>query len=111
MKKQIFLWSITSALAGFLFGFDTVVISGAEQKIQAIWGLSAGLHGFAIASALYGTVLGALGGGWPTDRFGRRKTLLCIGILYLFSAIGTALATNVYFFIFARMVGGLGIGI
>ena len=72
-NRRIVLWSITSALAGFLFGFDTVVISGAEQKIQSLWGLSAGVHGFAIASALYGTVLGSLCAGWPADRFGRSQ--------------------------------------
>ena len=108
---RLFFWALASALAGFLFGFDTVVISGAEQKIQALWGLSAGLHGIAMASALYGTVLGAMTGGWPTDRYGRRATLLWLGVLYLVSAVGTALATNVYFFIAARMIGGLGIGI
>src|SRR5580704_2872802 len=85
---QIFLWAITSALAGFLFGFDTVVISGAEQHIQSLWGLSPGMHGFAIGSALYGTVLGSLFGGLPTDFFGRKKTLLCIGVLYVISAVG-----------------------
>ncbi|HEY4417345.1 MAG TPA: sugar porter family MFS transporter [Verrucomicrobiae bacterium] len=111
MKKQIFFWSITSALAGFLFGFDTVVISGAEQKIQALWGLSAGLHGFAMASALYGTVLGSLFGGWPTDHFGRKKTLLCIGVLYVISALGCAFANDVTMFIAARVIGGIGIGI
>ena len=71
MKRRIFFWSITAALAGFLFGFDAVVISGAEQTIQKLWGLSAGLHGLAIGSALYGTVLGSMLGGWPTDKFGR----------------------------------------
>lgn len=111
LSGRIFFWSLTSALAGFLFGFDTVVISGAEQKIQALWQLGAGMHGIAMASALYGTVLGSLIGGWPTDRFGRRATLLWIGVLYLVSAIGTALANDVYFFIIARMIGGLGIGI
>src|SRR3954467_10542095 len=95
MSSRIFFWSITSALAGFLFGFDTVVISGAEQKIQALWGLSASLHGFAIASALYGTVLGSLFGAWPTDRLGRKKTLLAIGVLYILSAVGCALANGV----------------
>src|SRR5688500_20185836 len=80
MTRQVILWSITSALAGFLFGFDTVVISGAEQTIQSLWNLSPGLHGIAMASALYGTVLGSLLGGWPTDRYGRRATLLWIGI-------------------------------
>src|SRR5262249_31178801 len=104
-------WSLASALAGFLFGFDTVVISGAEQKIQALWGLSAGTHGIAMASALYGTVVGALFGGWPTDRFGRRCTLLGIGLLYIISAAWSALATDVFSFILARLLGGLGIGI
>jgi MFS transporter, SP family, arabinose:H+ symporter len=111
MKGRIFFWSITSALAGFLFGFDTVVISGAEQKIQALWGLSPGLHGLAMASALYGTVLGSLLGGWPTDRFGRRMTLVWIGMLYIVSAVGCGLAAGVTSFIVARFIGGLGIGI
>jgi MFS transporter, SP family, arabinose:H+ symporter len=111
MQSRLFVWSVTSALAGFLFGFDTVVISGAEQKIQALWGLSPGLHGVAMAAALYGTVVGSLLGGWPTDRFGRRATLLWIGVLYLVSALGCAFATGVFPFIAARFVGGLGIGI
>ncbi len=111
MNGRIFLWSITSALAGFLFGFDTVVISGAEKTIQELWHLGAGMHGIAMASALYGTVLGSLLGGWPTDKFGRRATLLWIGLLYLISAIGTGLAPDVNIFIIARFIGGLGIGI
>jgi MFS transporter, SP family, arabinose:H+ symporter len=111
MSGRILFWSVTSALAGFLFGFDTVVISGAEQKIQALWGLSAGIHGIATASALYGTVVGALLGGWPTDRFGRKPTLVGIGVLYIVSALWSGLATDVYSFIIARLIGGLGIGI
>jgi SP family arabinose:H+ symporter-like MFS transporter len=111
MKIRIFFWSITSALAGFLFGFDTVVISGAEQKIQALWGLSAGMHGLALGSALYGTVLGSLLGGWPTDKFGRKNTLLLIGVLYIVSAVGCGLANGVGMFIVARLIGGIGIGI
>jgi sugar porter (SP) family MFS transporter len=102
---------VVSALAGFLFGFDTVVISGAEQRIQALWGLSAGLHGLAMGAALYGTVLGSLLGGWPTDRFGRRKTLIAIGVLYVLSAFGCAFANGVSTFILARFLGGLGIGV
>ena len=111
MNRRIFFWSLTSALAGFLFGFDTVVISGAEKTIQTLWGLSPGLHGIAMASALYGTVVGSLLGGWPADRFGRRATLLWIGALYFVGAVGSALATNAAMFIVARVIGGLGIGI
>jgi MFS transporter, SP family, arabinose:H+ symporter len=111
MNGRIFFWSLTSALAGFLFGFDTVVISGAEKTIQALWGLSAEMHGIAMASALYGTVIGSLIGGWPTDRFGRKATLLWIGVLYFVGATGSALASNVGTFIAARFIGGLGIGI
>ena len=111
MKKQIFLWSITSALAGFLFGFDTVVISGAEQTIQKLWNLNSVMHGLVMGSALYGTVLGSLIGGWPTDRFGRKQTLLFIGLLYVLSAVGCAFASEVGLFFAARFIGGLGIGI
>jgi SP family arabinose:H+ symporter-like MFS transporter len=111
MNKRLFLWSVVSALAGFLFGFDTVVISGAEQKIQALWGLSAGVHGLAMGAALYGTVMGSLLGGWPTDTFGRKKTLILIGVLYVLSAFGCAFATGVGTFIAARFLGGLGIGV
>ena len=111
MKARILLWSITSALAGFLFGFDTVVISGAEQTIQKLWDLSAGMHGLAMGSALYGTVLGSLLGGWPTDKFGRKPTLLFIGILYVLSALGCGFSTGVGMFIASRILGGIGIGI
>jgi MFS transporter, SP family, arabinose:H+ symporter len=111
MNGRIFFWALTSALAGFLFGFDTVVISGAEKTIQAVWGLSPGVHGIAMASALYGTVVGSLLGGWPADRFGRKATLLWIGVLYLLGALGSGLAPNVEVFIAARVIGGLGIGI
>src|SRR3954462_2857612 len=107
-NRRIVLWSVTSALAGFLFGFDTVVISGAEQKIQTLWGLSSGVHGFAIASALSGTILGSLFGGWPADRFGRRKTLLGIGLLYIISAVGCAFANGIAMFTIARVIGGIG---
>lgn len=111
MKRRILLWSATSALAGFLFGFDTVVISGAEQTIQALWDLSPAVHGLAMGSALYGTVVGSLVGGWPTDRFGRKATLRWIGILYIVSAIGCAFAWDVGSLIVFRFLGGLGIGI
>jgi sugar porter (SP) family MFS transporter len=111
MQSRTLLWSVTSALAGFLFGFDTVVISGAEQTIQSLWGLSPEMHGIAMGAALYGTVVGSLVGGWPTDRFGRKATLLWIGVLYVVSALGCAFATGIWTFVAARFVGGLGIGI
>jgi SP family arabinose:H+ symporter-like MFS transporter len=111
MNGRIFFWSLTAALAGFLFGFDTVVISGAEKTIQSLWGLSPGLHGIAMASALYGTVVGSLLGGWPADRFGRKATLLWIGVLYFVGAVVSGLASSVGIFIVARVIGGLGIGI
>jgi len=111
MKAKIFFWSLTSALAGFLFGFDTVVISGADQKLQTLWHLSAGTHGIVMAVALYGTVLGSIFGGWPTDKFGRKKTLIYIGILYIISALGCGFANTVTVFIIARFLGGIGIGI
>lgn len=111
MNTRIIYWAITSALAGFLFGFDTIVISGAEQTIQRLWGLSPGLHGLVMGSALYGTVLGSLLGGWPTDRFGRRKTLQFIGVLYVVSALGCGFATGPVMFVAARILGGIGIGV
>lgn len=113
MENRYFLYksSVVASLAGFLFGFDTVVISGAEQSVQALWGLDSALHGLAISMALWGTVLGSLIGGWPTEYFGRRATLLWIGLLYLISAIGSALAPDVYIFMISRFIGGLGIGI
>jgi len=110
-SKNLFLWSVTASLAGFLFGFDTVVISGAEQTIQKLWGLDATLHGLAISMALWGTVIGSLVGGWPTEKLGRPKTLFFIGLLYLASAIGSAFASEVYSFMIARFIGGLGVGI
>ena len=68
-------------------------------------------HGIAISAALWGTVLGSLAGGIPTERFGRKKTLLWIGLLYFVSAIGSALAPEVYSFIIARFIGGVGVGV
>ncbi len=113
MKSKLFLYksALVAALAGFLFGFDTVVISGAEQTIQNIWNLSSSLHGLAISMALWGTVFGAMIGGLPTEKLGRRKTLLGIGVLYLLSALGSAFAPEVYSFMFSRFIGGVGVGI
>lgn len=109
-NKTVFFWAFVVALGGFLFGFDTAVISGAEQSIQQYWGLSEVQHGFTVSIALIGTVFGALGGSIPSDKLGRRSTLLLVAVIYLFSAIGTALATNWYLFLLCRFIGGLGVG-
>ncbi|HSP92886.1 MAG TPA: MFS transporter, partial [Vicinamibacterales bacterium] len=111
MNKKLVLSSLIAALGGFLFGFDTVVISGAEQAIQRLWGLSAALHGLTISAALWGTVLGSLVGGWPTERYGRRRTLLWVGILYFVSAVWSGLAPDAYSLMIARFIGGVGVGI
>jgi sugar porter (SP) family MFS transporter len=109
-NRYAFFVSITAALGGFLFGFDTAVISGAERDIQEVWQLSDWMHGLAIASALYGTVIGALFGGIPADKWGRKKALLWIGVFYLVSAIGSGLAWDFTSFTIFRFLGGLGVG-
>ena len=111
MDRRLILWSIVAALAGFLFGFDTVVISGAEKKLQSLWNLSAAMHGLAMSSALWGTVLGSFAGGWPTDRFGRKRTLLWVGLLFLVGSLWSAFANDVYSFMAARFIGGVAIGV
>jgi sugar porter (SP) family MFS transporter len=104
--------SMIAALAGFIFGFDTVVISGANQPIKDLWHTSTLFHGFFIMSmALWGTVAGAMLGGWPSQKYGRKKVLLWVGILFSVSAVGSALAGDPYTFSFFRFIGGLGIGV
>jgi sugar porter (SP) family MFS transporter len=111
-KGKLFQYSIVASLAGFLFGFDTVVISGANLPIKELWHTSPLFHGFFIMSmALWGTVAGAILGGIPTEYYGRKKVLFWIGILYTVSAIGTAVAPDPYTFSFFRFLGGLGIGV
>ena len=105
-------WSLTAALAGFLFGFDTVVISGADQKLQELWNSSDIFHGSVVmAMALWGTVFGAIFGGIPTRKFGRKTTLIWIGIFYSVSALGSALANDPLTFAIFRFIGGIGVGI
>lgn len=109
--KKIFLWSIIVAFAGFLFGFDTVVISGADKKLQALWDSSNMFHGTVVMGmALWGTVVGAIFGGIPTNRIGRKNTLIWIGVLYTISAIGSSFANDPFTFAFFRFLGGLGVG-
>jgi sugar porter (SP) family MFS transporter len=107
--------SLIAALAGFIFGFDTVVISGANQPIKDTWHtteISPWFHGlFIMSMALWGTVVGAIFGGIPTDKYGRKKILLWVGIFFSVSAIGSALAPDPYMFSLFRFIGGLGIGV
>ena len=111
-QNKLFQWSIVAALAGFIFGFDTVVISGANQPIKDLWHTSKLFHGvFIMSMALWGTVTGALIGGIPSQKYGRKKVLFWIGVLFAISAFGSALAPNPYVFSFFRFIGGLGIGV
>jgi sugar porter (SP) family MFS transporter len=111
-QNKLFRYSIIAALAGFIFGFDTVVISGANQPIQDLWHTTPLFHGFFIMSmALWGTVLGSIFGGIPTEKYGRKKVLLWIGILFTVSAFGSAFAQDPYTFSFFRFMGGVGIGV
>jgi len=111
MNIKIFKISLIVALAGFLFGFDTVVISGADKKLQALWSSSDGFHGIVVMGmALWGTVIGAIFGGIPTNKIGRKNTLIWIGVLYSVSAIGSAFSNDPFTFAFFRFLGGLGVG-
>jgi sugar porter (SP) family MFS transporter len=102
--------AIVAALGGFLFGFDTAVISGVEKSIQQLWMLADFAHGFTVASALIGTVLGSLLAGWPAERYGRRRVLQAIGLIYLVTSLVTALTTSWEFFVLFRFIGGIGVG-
>jgi len=111
-KSKLFQWSVVAALAGFIFGFDTVVISGANLPIKELWHTSPLFHGFFIMSmALWGTLVGSIFGGIPTEKYGRKKVLFWIGILFALSAFGSALAQDPYTFSFFRFIGGIGIGV
>ncbi len=110
-KNKILTWSFYVALAGFLFGFDTIVISGADRQLQELWHSSDLFHGTVVmAMALWGTVVGAIFGGIPTHAFGRKHTLIGIGFLYLVSALGSSLSHDPFIFAFFRFIGGLGVG-
>lgn len=111
MKNKLFYFAVTVSMAGFLFGFDTVVISGANLPIKELWNTSEWFHGtFIMSMALWGTVVGALLAGYPTEKLGRKTTLIWIGALFFISAVGSALAPDPYSFSFFRFIGGLGVG-
>ncbi|UYZ64647.1 sugar porter family MFS transporter [Hymenobacter weizhouensis] len=109
-NRSVYFWSLVVALGGFLFGFDTAVISGAERAVQQVWGLTPVQHGLTVSIALIGTVFGAIFGGIPSDRLGRRQTLIWIAVLYFVSALGAALTSSWGAFLAFRFLGGLGVG-
>lgn len=102
--------ALIAALGGFLFGFETAVISGAEKTIQQLWSLSDFWQGFTVASSLIGTVIGSMIAGMPAKKYGRKKVLSAIAILYLLSAIGCASISVWLLFVFFRFAGGIAVG-
>ncbi len=102
--------ALIASLGGFLFGFETAVISGAEKTIQSLWALSANLQGLTVASSLIGTVLGSIIAGVPAQKFGRKKVLLVVAIMYFFSALGCASSSIWGMFILFRFIGGIAVG-
>lgn len=110
MRSLLLRSAIVSALGGFLFGFDTSVISGTESQLKDLFGLSEHLWGFTVSAALFGTILGAAGAAYPAQILGRRLTLMILGVLYFVSAIGTAFPWDWSSFLFFRFIGGLGVG-
>ena len=112
MKINSFLFRCTliAALGGFLFGFETAVISGADKTIQKLWSLNSFWQGFTIAASLIGTVIGAAVAGIPAQRWGRKRVLMIIALMYLLSALGCALTSTWILFILFRMIGGIAVG-
>jgi len=110
MNNKVIFWAVITALGGFLFGFDTVVVSGAEQAIQKFWQLGDFQHGFTIAIALVGTMTGAFFGRMPAEKLGRKAALMIVAVIFLVTSLGTALVNNWYLFVVLRFIGGLGIG-
>jgi len=109
-NQKVIFWAWVVAIGGFLFGFDTAVISGAEKSIQQYWNLSAFEHGLTMSIALVGTIIGALFGSIPSDKLGRKQTLFLVAVLYLIASIGTALSQSWFLFLLCRFLGGLGVG-
>ena len=118
LNRRLLASALIVALGGLLFGFDTAVISGAEQQLQALFQPASGIsegwrgfwHGFLVASALIGTIVGAMTVGRPADAVGRRGVMFVLAVLYFVSSLGSALAWGWYSFVAFRFIGGLGVG-
>ncbi len=110
MKKTLLFAAIVAALGGLLFGFDTAVISGTTSWLSTEFELSKFELGFTVASALIGTIIGALTIGKLSDKYGRRHVLFILAVLYFISALGSSLAWGWHSFLFFRLIGGIGVG-
>ncbi len=110
MKKILFAYTFIAALGGLLFGFDTAVISGTIPYIREYFSLSPVMEGWTVSSALAGCILGAIAVGKPGDLYGRRSVLMFTGLLFLASALGTGMASNLSVFIIFRFIGGIAVG-
>ena len=108
--RYILICTSAAALGGFLFGYDTAVVNGAIEYLKLHFDLSAGLKGWAASSALIGCIFGAATAGMIGDRFGRKKALLLCAVLFTISAVGSAIPRTLTFFVWARFIGGLGVG-
>jgi SP family xylose:H+ symportor-like MFS transporter len=111
MNPLVLRSAIVAALGGLLFGFDTAVISGTTQDLERVYDISGFWLGFTVATALIGTIVGALIAGRPVDRYGRKKVLFAIGILYFIGALGSGLVSNLWLFMLFRFIGGIGVGV
>ncbi len=110
MKRTLIVSTIVAALGGLLFGFDTAVISGTTHMLRSVFDLTSFELGFTVASALIGTIIGAIFVGKQADRFGRRYVLFILAVLYFVSALGSASTNDWYIFLIFRFIGGLGVG-
>ena len=111
MNALVLRSALVAALGGLLFGFDTAVISGTTRDLERVYDISGFMLGFAVATALIGTIVGALFAGKPVDKYGRKKVLYAIGVLYFVGALGSGLVTNLWLFMFFRFLGGIGVGV
>jgi SP family arabinose:H+ symporter-like MFS transporter len=108
-NPKVFFWSLSAALGGLLFGFDTAVISVVEQTLQKLWNLNSVEQGITVSIALIATAVGSVIGGIPAKKLGRKKSLFIIALFYLVSSIGTAYAVDWSVFLVFRFMGGLGV--
>ncbi len=110
MPKNLYLYTIVAALGGFLFGFDTAVINGALPFFREHFELDKVMEGWAMSSAIFGCIVGAIGVGRLGDKYGRRYMLKITALLFLISALGTGMSSNITMFIVFRIIGGLAVG-